>query len=140
MSVPDEYVKPVTTLQISPSGNNSMKIFTAACLATLLSVAPSVVPASAKPIPKFLKANQPYAPFRAKLLKQGWVPAGKAMRETGSCLEEYDTRCVDFPEARECSGTGLGFCNMVWKHRDGSIIVINTAGEDAPAIVVTTGE
>jgi hypothetical protein len=117
-----------------------MKIFLATCLAIALTVTFAVSPASAKPIPKFLKANQPYAPFRAKLLKQGWVPAGKAMRETGSCLEEYDTRCVDFPEARECSGTGLGFCNMVWKHRDGSIIVINTAGEDAPTIVVTTRE
>jgi hypothetical protein len=98
-----------------------MIAFVSMCLLPVCDVA-------AKPLPGFVKVNNPYDPYRPKLQKQGWRPVGKTMREAGSCA--YDERCDTYPEARECSGTGLGFCNMVWKHRDGTIIVITTAGED----------
>ncbi len=107
----------------------------AAILIALSGVTLLMPEAAAKPLPGFVKVNAPYDPYRPKLKSRGWRPAGKTMREEGSCIEEYDERCRIYPEARECSGTGLGFCNMIWKHRDGTVIVITTAGEGAPVVM-----
>jgi hypothetical protein len=96
--------------------------------------------AVAEPMPDFVKPETDYAPYRAQLEKAGWTAHGTAMREESSCQGEYDQRCIDFPEARECSGTGMGFCNMVWKHQDGTILVILTAGEEDPGVVSMSTE
>jgi hypothetical protein len=86
-------------------------------------------PAFAAAIPAYVKADRPYDPMRAKLKKGRWKAIGKSRREEGAC-PDYDSRCVAYPEARECSGTGLGYCNMVWRHKDGTVLVITTAGEE----------
>jgi hypothetical protein len=116
-----------------------MKIFFVAIVASLFATIFFALPVSAKSIPAFVKIDVPYPPIRIRPLQKGWKPAGTAMRAEGGCLES-DSRCKDFPEARECSGTGLGFCNMVWKHGDGTIIVINTAGEEYLSIVAISNE
>ena len=91
--------------------------------------------ALAKSIPKFIKKSGTYEPVRGLLAKAGWKPIGTQLREEGSCDLTIDERCKTFPEARKCSGTGMAFCNMVWKHKDGTIIVITTGGEGEAVII-----
>ena len=90
--------------------------------------------AFAEPVPDFVKAETAYAPNRAKLENAGWTAHGTVLRQDGGCTDT-DQRCIDYPEARECSGTGMGFCNMVWKHDDGTILVIVKAGEEDLGVV-----
>jgi hypothetical protein len=91
--------------------------------------------ADAKTIPKLIKKSGAYDLARSSLLKSGWKPIGAQLREEGSCDPTIDKRCKTYPEARECSATGLAFCNMVWKHKDGTTIVITTGGEGKAVIV-----
>jgi hypothetical protein len=92
--------------------------------------------AIAKPLPSFVKEGHAYRSYRAKLKKQGWKPIGTSLRADGGCPKD-DPRCSEFPEARECSETGLGYCNMVWRHRDGTTLIILTGGEgdNSPQVV-----
>lgn len=99
----------------------------------------AMFPALAEPIPDFVKPETGYAPYRELLQQAGWEIHGTAMRQDGGCPDS-DQRCIDYPEARECSGTGMGFCNMVWKHEDGTILVIVTAGEEDLGVVSMSTE
>jgi hypothetical protein len=92
-----------------------------------LSLAVAGSTAFAAPVPKYAKADKPYEPMRARLQKSGWKPHGLKLRQEGQCL---DSRCEEYTEAKDCSGTGLGYCRMVWRHKDGTILVIVTAGEE----------
>lgn len=102
-------------------------LFGTAVAFMVMSVAAPAV--NARPVPHYVKPHTAYDPDRPRLKHNGWRKIGYALREPGSC-PSYDDRCRKYLEARECSGTGLGFCNMVWKHRDGTVIVITTAGEE----------
>jgi hypothetical protein len=86
-------------------------------------------------VPKFVKKGKDYSPIRMLLADEGWRPAGAARRKPGHCDTEIDVRCVVFPEAEACSGTGLSFCNMAWRHSDETILVITTQGESEPMIM-----
>ena len=88
-------------------------------------------PANAATVPAFVKKGADYFSIRKKLPPR-WAATGKSIRTPGGC-PDYDVRC-SLPEARECSGTGSGFCNMVWKHRDGTVLVITTAGDDTLSV------
>jgi hypothetical protein len=105
---------------------------------SLMMLASLVLPAQAKPIPKLVTkaaaTGQAYDGIRVKLKAQGWKTYGTSIREDGGCLED-DARCTAYPEAEACSGAGLGYCNMVWRHRDGTLITIVTGGEE-PMVVV----
>jgi hypothetical protein len=90
-----------------------------------------------KPVPKFVKKDAPYGEaLRNRLKRNGWVHHGTALRQVGTCLDS-DERCVVYPEAEACSGTGLGFCSMIWKHRDGTLLVVTTAGENSKDLTIT---
>lgn len=89
----------------------------------------SAEPAWAAEIPTFVKEHAAYPELRPQLQKAGWVPADIRTREDAACPDS-DARCVAYPEARGCSGTGLGFCRLEWTHPDGTKLVIITAGED----------
>jgi len=88
----------------------------------------SAEPARAAEIPTFVKEHAAYPELRPQLEKAGWVPADISAREDGACPDAI-AHCVTYPEARGCSGTGLGFCSMEWTHPDGTKLVITTAGE-----------
>ena len=88
----------------------------------------------AEPVPSFIKDGDAYIASRDKLKQAKWLPFGSELREEGACPDS-DDRCKTYEEARECSGTGMGFCNMVWKHEDGTILVVTTAGEEDLTIV-----
>lgn len=96
-------------------------------LILLLSLALATSIASAASLPNYAKADRPYDPMRAKLKKSGWKAHGVKLRQDGQCM---DSRCDEYTEAEDCSGTGLGYCRMVWRHKDGTILVIVTAGEE----------
>lgn len=102
-------------------------------------LAAMMVSASAQPIPPFVKAGDAYGVTRDKLKQEKWLPFGSQVREEGACPDS-DDRCKNYAEARECSGTGMGFCNMVWKHEDGTIFVIVTAGEEDLTVVSSSLE
>jgi hypothetical protein len=104
----------------------------------MISAAILASPADAKTIPKSIRKSGAYDLARGSLLKSGWKPIGTQLREEGSCDPAIDARCKTYPEARECSGTGLAFCNMVWKHKDGTTIVITTGGEGKAIIMNVT--
>jgi hypothetical protein len=91
------------------------KIFALLCLAAVS------LPAQAASI-----VGTDYDTYRLKLLKQGWKPHGLNMREDGSCPDS-DDRC-SYSEAVACSGTGLGFCSMVWR-RGSKFYTVVTSGE-----------
>ena len=103
-----------------------MKPHLAIALAVLCAI-PSHV-AFAKDKPAFVDTGRAYRPLRHLLWKSGWHVAGFELRHDGSCPAS-DKRCTRFTEAIECSGTGLGFCNMAWRHKDGTLLTIVTAGE-----------
>jgi hypothetical protein len=90
-------------------------------------------PALAAKVPSFVKSGRAYGPVRVKLLAKSWVPADN-QREEGACWEK-DDRCA-LLEARSCSGTGLGLCLMAWRHRDGTILTLSTAGETEAELVI----
>lgn len=109
-----------------------MMMMKALLVAAVATAALSAAPAFAADKPSFVKKGGNYQSIRKKL-KAKWTPAGEAMREQGACPDD-DSRC-NYPEARDCSGTGLGFCNMVWEHKqDGSILVITTVGDESLSV------
>ncbi len=98
-----------------------------AAFAMVLAGIAMTCPASAASAPSFVKKGARYQSIRTNLKAKQWTPAGEALREDGGCPGD-DDRC-SYSEARECSGTGLGFCNMVWRHKDGTLLVITAVGE-----------
>lgn len=69
-----------------------------------------------------------YDDFRQKLAYDGWEPQ-RIDGGPGSCFDD-PTRypCNIYPEAEDCSGSGLAYCTMKWT-RDGQTITILTGGE-----------
>ncbi len=65
-----------------------------------------------------------YLEARKIILGFGWVPLG------GKCQGVMsDESCRQFPELGNCSGTGLGFCDMTFRRADRCLTVVTTGGE-----------
>lgn len=64
-----------------------------------------------------------YNEARAMILAMGWMPIG------GPCQGFMpDDVCRRFPEIGNCSGTGLGFCDMHFKRRDRCLMIVSIGG------------
>ena len=64
-----------------------------------------------------------YNEAREVLLDMGWVPL------TGPCEGIMgDDTCSRFPEIGNCSGTGLGFCDMHFERRDRCLTITTVGG------------
>lgn len=76
-------------------------------------------------LPKF-KKGEDYKNVRIKMIKAGWKPFHA--KNSYKC-DSGDTRCEGRPEMFNCSGTGLGFCEFLWKY-GGKTLAIYTVGEE----------
>lgn len=64
-----------------------------------------------------------YNEARRSILAMGWLPL------TGPCEGLMsDTTCDRFPEIGNCSGTGLGFCDMHFERRNRCLTIITVGG------------
>lgn len=79
----------------------------------------------------------PYSDIREGLLERGWIPHtfvatnGTPRNSNNSRVLRLEGR---FPEIKECSGTGQGFCVLKFVYRNrtaenGPVLVVTTAGE-----------
>jgi hypothetical protein len=64
-----------------------------------------------------------YVKARPIILSYGWQPLA------GPCGGANKSTCTDFPEVGNCSGTGVGFCDMNFARRDRCLVVITVGGE-----------
>lgn len=70
-----------------------------------------------------------YGEYRQKLAFDGWEPAKRTATATGDCFDYPNKPACDiYPEAVDCSGTGVAYCTMKWVRGNETKIVI-TAGE-----------
>ena len=65
-----------------------------------------------------------YLDARKAIIRLGWQPLD------GPCDAISQTTCTDFPEIGNCSGTGLGFCDMHFRRGKRCLMVVTTG--DAP--------
>ena len=73
-----------------------------------------------------------YDSLRSDLISNGWEPVQPLQRDT--CFDYKIGNCGKYPEAKDCSGTGIAACVMVWK-RNGLEKTIYTAGEMPPKVM-----
>ena len=94
-----------------------------------------VAQADAQRLPQLPHRHRPDADVRAGLLRAGYRPVRFPHGENSfGCAA--DRRCVDYPEAISCSGTGLALCQFAFvRSRDRKYIVVTTAGEERPFVV-----
>ena len=93
-----------------------------------LCVVLSTVAATAQTVPG-LRVNMPYSQARDLLLRETWSPDRIPAKERETACPDLYERCVSYPEASECSGTGRGLCIFRWR-KAGQRIEIMTQGED----------
>ncbi len=83
---------------------------------------------AASPDGKPLKLeHMDYAAARKLILGYGWTPM------SGHCEQLSEKTCAAFPEIASCSGTGLGYCGMVFIKQDKCLYVLTTGGEPGSA-------
>jgi hypothetical protein len=65
-----------------------------------------------------------YLDAREVILTLGWSPV------EGPCMGggARETTCADFPEIGNCSGTGVGYCDMTFRRKDRCLAVVTTGG------------
>lgn len=64
-----------------------------------------------------------YLAAREVIVGLGWQPLG------GPCEGlTNDAVCAEFPEIGNCSGTGLGYCDMTFRRADRCLVVVTTGG------------
>lgn len=65
-----------------------------------------------------------YSDARAVILSLGWSPL------EGPCIGggAGEATCSDFPEIGNCSGTGVGYCDMTFRRKDRCLTVVTTGG------------
>ena len=64
-----------------------------------------------------------YNEARQMILAMGWAPLG------GPCQGTFgEGACRRFPEIGNCSGTGLGFCDMTFQRRGRCLTIITIGG------------
>ncbi|WP_066525251.1 hypothetical protein [Erythrobacter sp. CCH5-A1] len=65
-----------------------------------------------------------YSDARAVILSLGWSPL------EGPCIGggAGEAACSDFPEIGNCSGTGVGYCDMTFRREDRCLTVVTTGG------------
>lgn len=65
-----------------------------------------------------------YLDAREVILTLGWSPV------EGLCMGggAGEGTCSDFPEIGNCSGTGVGYCDMTFRRKDRCLTVVTTGG------------
>jgi hypothetical protein len=91
--------------------------------------------ALALPLPSFHQGMS-YDKARKKMLDLGWQIPAINYGCRGEETMNYGGLCDEYPDVAVCSGTGLGFCNFVFRDKNGNEFTITTAGQDNPLKVV----
>lgn len=77
-----------------------------------------------------LKEGKLYATTRKVLMATGWKPVFKYRNLSEYDREDNVVKNLHFYEMESCSGTGVGYCNFIFKGKDGKILTITTVGND----------
>jgi hypothetical protein len=99
-------------------------VFTATSLLTAQS---SVLPRKVK---LSLKAGKSYVAARKVLQTNGWKPVNNYRNLSKIDREHYVVKNLRFYEMESCSGTGVGYCNFIFKNKNGKTLTVTTVGND----------
>jgi hypothetical protein len=98
----------------------------ALALATALLMAPQPVPAKK---PTKLE-DMEYLRARKIILRSGWVPV------LGECRgpDVNDHTCATYPEVGNCTGVGIGYCDMTFRRGEQCLYLVTIGGapQDKP--------
>ena len=97
---------------------------------------PNIPPKVASDIPKLA---DDYWAARKQLLTLGYRPANAALEPYRVCAKEMESDQLidcdadtDLPEVANCSGTGMGYCQIYWISPKGRVLAITASGEPQP--------
>ena len=97
---------------------------------------PNIPPKVASDIPKLASD---YWAARKQLLTLGYRPANAALKPYRVCAKEMESGQVidcdadtDLPEVANCSGSGMGFCQIYWISPKDRVLAITASGEPQP--------
>lgn len=82
-----------------------------------------------------IEVDQSYKTARVELMAEGWDPVA-SVNDQMTCSFRGDV-CAEFPEVQECAPTGEAPCIFEFE-RDGDKLVVNTVGEAAEDLTVTS--
>jgi hypothetical protein len=78
--------------------------------------------------------DREYGLIRDHIIADGWVPKSRLVDD--GCYKSSNIRCVGYPEAADCAGTGSAPCVMKWE-RNSEHLTILTNGEWPITVSIT---
>lgn len=79
-----------------------------------------------------LRSGESFQKSRIEILRDGWKPVVQAETNTEVEGNVKELLKAGYPEANECSGTGLNYC-VFWYRRDNICLRLTTQGEYYPS-------
>ena len=98
----------------------------------ILGVSASSTGATASSVRPARLEGMEYGEARQFVVSLGWVPVAS------NCDGIDAETCSRFPEIGNCSGTGMGYCDMHFARKDRCLDVVTTGGYPAPMEQGTT--
>ncbi len=100
----------------------------------LLFTTANLLPAQSQALPKkvalSLKKGKTYAAARRILSANGWKPINNYQNIPDFNKDHYVVKKLHYYEMEDCSGTGMGFCNFLFKNGKGKILTVTTANNE----------
>lgn len=87
----------------------------------------SVLP---KKIAASMKKGKSYAAARRVLSANGWKPVNNYKNLPDFNRDHYVVKTLHFYEMEDCSGTGLGLCNFLFKNKNGKVLTVTTGNNE----------
>ena len=104
---------------VASFSNGRMKFTIVAAMAVLL-LPPQSALAAKRPTKL---EGMVYVKARPIILGYGWRPL------PGDCGGADQLTCARYPEIGNCSGTGVGFCDMTFTRRSRCLVIVTVGGE-----------
>jgi hypothetical protein len=71
---------------------------------------------------------------RARLMQHGWIPVPALADEIDTWDRVKEMRAKGWVEVQGCSGTGMGYCGLDYRHASGATLSVTTAGDESSVI------
>lgn len=77
-----------------------------------------------------LKTGKSYATARKVLSASGWKPVNNYRNLSKIDRAHNVVKNLRFYEMQSCSGTGVGYCNFIFKNKNGKTLTVTTVSND----------